>query len=68
MKLPIRFRVRTLLVAVALVALTLGSAIGWVNHREFDSQLELDARLFRQIAWHLRQANICRADEADGLP
>jgi hypothetical protein len=67
-KLPIPVRVRTLLVVIALGALTLGSAIGWVIHSKYDHQLELDLRMSRQIAWHLRQAKDCRAAEASGLP
>jgi hypothetical protein len=68
MKLPIRFRVRTILVVVGLVALVLGTAIAWVNHRELDHALEFEAMLFRQIAWHQHQANYCREAEASGLP
>jgi len=68
MKLPFQFRVRTLLVVIALVALTLGAAIGWINHREFDRGLEFEAMRFRQIAWHQQQANYCRAAEASGVP
>jgi len=68
MALPIRFRVRTLIVIVAVVALGMGAVIGWVKHSEYDSDLELQTRISRQIAWHLRQANACRAAEARGLP
>ena len=66
MKLPVRFKVRTLLAIVALVAITLGGSIEWRNRRGRDRCLEREARLLKQIGWHQRQAIYCRRAEAWG--
>jgi hypothetical protein len=59
MRLPARFRVRTLMLVVALIALAFGIPVEWMNHRRRDRCLQGACRAYERGIWHLRQAANC---------
>jgi hypothetical protein len=63
MRLPTRFRVRTLMLVVALVALGFGAAFELRNHAKRDRLLKSESRLYEAAAWHWEQALVCRDSE-----
>jgi hypothetical protein len=68
MKLTTRFRVRTLMALVALVAVGFGVAFEWTNHAERDRLLKLQLNRYRYAAFHQKRALECQSAEARQLP
>jgi hypothetical protein len=56
MRLPTRFRVRTVISVVALVALAFGIPAERMNHRRRDRLLQAAAWQLDRAAWHLSLA------------
>ena len=68
MRVTYRFRVRTLMALVALVALGFGATFEWKNHAELDRLLRLQADRYRQAAIHLKRAQECNVPEDSKYP
>jgi hypothetical protein len=70
MTLPARFKVRTLMAVIAVVAVGLGVAFEVKNHVERDRILRFRADSYRQVAIHFRRALECKhaAERLDPYP
>lgn len=68
MRLPIRFRVRTVMAIIALVALGFGITFELKNDAERDRLLWRQADLYRQAAIHHKRALECKVAEETHQP
>jgi hypothetical protein len=70
MTLPARFKVRTLMAIIAVVAVGFGVAFEVKNHVERDQILRFRADNYRQVAIHFRRALECKraAERLDPYP
>jgi hypothetical protein len=68
MRLTTRFRVRTLIAAVALVGLGFGIAFEAINRYQRDRLLQIQARHYRDAAIHRGRAWECSDAEVRGRP
>ena len=68
MRLPTRFRVRTMMAIVAIVALGFGITFELKNHADRDRRLTLQADLYRRAAIHFKRALECKAAKETHLP
>ena len=63
MRLPTRFRVRTMMAIIALIALGFGVAFELKNHADRDRVLRVRADRYRDAAIHHRRALECKLAE-----